>query len=209
MGHPRYAPTLTTHRQVAIDLNSQPEDQQKRRWNANDGDENSEKHQRLHLGLWKQHQICAEYSGDGPAGADHGNFRPGIHEDMAHGRNHPANQIESDEPDFAQHIFDIVPEYPEKKHIARQMHEPGMQKHRGEHVGIGLNRCLYKMTGNQAVVGEQRGDVARIRKLPEKYEDIRPDQRNGEQREVPGRVFVVKREKHVFLSGCKSEYDRL
>jgi hypothetical protein len=26
---------------------------------------------------------------------------------------------------------------------------------------------------------------------------------------VPGRVFVVKREKHVFLSGCKSEYDRL
>jgi hypothetical protein len=26
---------------------------------------------------------------------------------------------------------------------------------------------------------------------------------------MPGRVFVVKGEKHVFLSGCKSEYDKL
>ena len=89
------------------------------------------------------------------------------------------------------------------------MHEPSMQKHGGEHVGIGLNRRMDKMTGNQAVVGEQRGDLTGIGKLPEKHEDIRADQHDGEQGEMPGRVFVVKWEKHVFLSGRKGEYDRL
>ena len=72
-----------------------------------------------------------------------------------------------------------------------------------------MNRCLDKMTGNQAVAGEQRVDLTGIGKLPEKYEDIRPDQHDREQGEMPGRIFVVKRKKHVFLSGWKGEYDRL
>ena len=76
-----------------------------------------------------------------------------------------------------------------------------MQKHCGKHVGIGLNRRLDKMTGNQAVAGEQCGDITGVGKLPEKHEDIRPDQHDCEQGEIPGRIFVVEWEKHVFLSG--------
>ena len=84
-----------------------------------------------------------------------------------------------------------------------------MQEHGGKDVGIGLNRRMDKIIRNQAVVGEQRGDMAGIGKLPEKHEDIRSDQHDREQGEMFRRVFVVKWEKHVFLSGCKGEYDRL
>lgn len=84
-----------------------------------------------------------------------------------------------------------------------------MQEHGGKDVGIRCNRGLDKIIRDQAVVGEQRGGLAGIGKLPEKHEDIGPDQPDSKQGEMPGGIFVVKREKHVFLSGCKGEYDRL
>ena len=37
-----------------------------------------------------------------------------------------ADQVERDEFEFPQHVFDIIAEYPQVEHVARQVHESGM-----------------------------------------------------------------------------------
>lgn len=76
-----------------------------------------------------------------------------------------------------------------------------MKKHGGKNGGISSNGGVDKIVGHQAVVGKQCRGLIGVGDLPVKSEDIPSYQYNGEQGKMLRRIFVVKRDKHVFLSG--------
>lgn len=111
---------------------------------------------------------------------------------MAEGGNGSANQVEQDELEFSQHVFDIVAENPEIEHIPGQMQEAGMQEHRGIDGGVFRYGRMDQVIGNQSVLVEHdfREDGG-IKKGCKIYPDICPDRQNGDEGEVFCRIFVM------------------
>jgi len=79
-------------------------------------------------------------------------------------------QIEDQELSVAHHVFDVVPEHPEKHHIADQMEPPAVHEHGREH-GPVLRRRLHQAdharskldpTAGPGSVEDLAGDEAKV-----------------------------------------------
>ena len=67
----------------------------------------------------------------GPAGAYRRDVGVKIENHVQQPRPDPAHQIKEEVPNVPEKVLNIVPEDPQKEHIAGQMQKPGMEKHAG------------------------------------------------------------------------------
>ena len=80
--------------------------------------------------MGKQEQIRAQHPGDRAARANHWNSRLWIRQRLRkHGRD-STNQIKDNKPAVPHGIFDVVAKNPQVQHVAAQVHESAVQKHR-------------------------------------------------------------------------------
>ena len=87
-----------------------------------------------------KHEVGAEDARDGAARADGGDLRGGLHGGVGEPRHHAAEEIEDREAPVAHRVFDVVAENPEIEHVAEQVHEAPVQKHRGDDGEPGRHR---------------------------------------------------------------------
>ena len=100
------------------------------------GHEDDNENERFYPGEGEQYEIGPQNTGHRAARSDHRNDGLGVRGDVAKCGNGPAHQIKQNEPEFPQHVFNIVAEYPEIEHIPGQMPKAGMQEHGGIDGGI-------------------------------------------------------------------------
>ena len=133
---------LTGKENTVIDLDYEPERQYDQRGNMDDpDDEEKEKKQRNPVPR-EFKQICAEHSGDGATGSDHGNVRVGKTGKLTNGSGNPDDQIEYQITRMTDQVFNVIAKNPQVKHISGKMHEAGMQKHGRENVQVGRRIAL-------------------------------------------------------------------
>lgn len=116
---------------------------------------------------------------------------------------HATEQIEHEEPNSAQPVFDVVAEYPKIKHVAANMEPPSVQEKRGEK-RVWSERNASELTaretgGYYAVVSNEPCHSVTEGKLVEKDSDVNDDKRNRNDRETARRDCVSER-----YRGCAS-----
>lgn len=79
-------------------------------------------------GPWKQDDIGAHDSRDGSRGADDGDRRAGVHENMGDAGNHAAGQIERQVSAPTKGVLNVVAEDPQGPHISEQMRETAVKE---------------------------------------------------------------------------------
>ncbi len=74
-------------------------------------------------------QVSAQNTGNRAAGANHGDQRVRIENDLQQSRAYPRDQIENKITLMSDSIFNIIAKDPQIQHIARKMHDSAMYKH--------------------------------------------------------------------------------
>ena len=188
----------------AEQLNEKPESQNNQRGKANQADEKKDKHQGQDSRVRKKKQVSPKNPGHRPAGTDHGNRGIGDGKNLRHGGRQSAKQIENEKAKMTECILDIVTKDPEIKHVAEEVQEPAMEKHRRK------NREANRNTGRKIIEPFAVNNLVRNRppfkdessarlhihrNLVEKNQNIRqnePDCHKGKRR---SRVVVFQRKK--------------
>ena len=75
--------------------------------------------------------VSAHHTRNGPAGAHRWDVGVKIEKHVQQARADPADQVKKEITDVTEKILHIVPEDPQKKHVASEMQKPGMEKHAG------------------------------------------------------------------------------
>src|SRR5262245_3637460 len=81
-----------------------------------------------------ENQVRAHDAADRSRGADHGNDRVRIGNDLAERGGKTAGQIKYQKAQATHGIFDVVTEQPEEPHVTQKMHPPAVEKHRCDQV---------------------------------------------------------------------------
>jgi len=77
-----------------------------------------------------EHEISPHYTGDGPACTDGGEVGMIIEQQMGNTGCNPAHQVKQQVPKRPHLVFNIVAEDIQGPHIAEQMPEPPVEKHK-------------------------------------------------------------------------------
>ena len=122
-------------------LQQEPEADEEDRRHPQDEDD----HQGVHAGVGEEHHVGGHHAGDGAAGADHGHRedrrrvgadQPGRAHRGGQGlggrRRQAGEQVEGQEAAAPQRVLDVVPEDPEREHVAGQVHQAAVEEHAGE-----------------------------------------------------------------------------
>ncbi len=65
---------------------------------------------------------------------------------MCVGREHAAEEVEQEEPQMSEPVFDVVAEYPEIEHVPADMQQSAVHKHGGEYGKHGRYRLVRMET---------------------------------------------------------------
>jgi hypothetical protein len=114
-------------------LDHDPEAEDDDGWQLNRGKKQySERHDGPNSIPWKHDEISPEHSGYRAGCPKRRNGGIRVNENLGERRRHSAYEIEDQELSVTEVVFDIVPEYPEIKHVAEDVHPAAMHEHRGE-----------------------------------------------------------------------------
>ncbi len=85
----------------------------------------------MHLGSRKKNEVRTEQARDGTTCSNRGNHGICIGKDVSEAGEQPGYQVKNDETNLSQDVFDVVAEDPKKEHVARDVKDASMKKHRG------------------------------------------------------------------------------
>ncbi len=119
--------------QAAHELYNSPKSDNYQGWDPYDLNEEAEKNNRVDPCGREKKEIRPENTGDCAAGAYHRHLGMRGRKCMGVCRDYAAEEIEHNEPQVPEPVFDIVSEYPKIKHVAANMKNPAMHKHRGKY----------------------------------------------------------------------------
>ena len=114
------------------DLHKEPEADQQGGRNEGDPNEDQEENDGFDAIAGIGYQEGSHDCGNRSAGAETGDLRERIAEDLTHHCDDTADQIEEDEAAGAHCVFDFATEGPEIDHVADDVHPTGMHEHRRE-----------------------------------------------------------------------------
>ena len=90
-----------------------------------DGDEYPEEHERRDARGRVHHQVRAQHAGDGARGADH---RRRCDESLPDGGDDTAEEVEEQERQTAEGVFDVIAEDPEVQHVPEHVQPAAVQE---------------------------------------------------------------------------------
>jgi len=208
MGKPGNAPLihLTMGEQTAHELYNSPKTDNYQGWYSHDLDKKTEKDNGVDPGPGKEEDVGAQYPRYCPAGSDHRDRGIRGRQCVGIGGKDAAEEIKQKEPQVAQHVFDVIAEYPEVEHVATDMKEPAVHEHRGED-GQERGNGLVRMEGeyvmrDRPVRRNKPLRLSPVKDLKNKYRYVQGDDEQRDEGNCPRRVVVFIRDHFpLFLSG--------
>ena len=203
VGKPRHATGRRGSEKPVDELNHDPETKHQDRRHPDRLHHETKRHQRHHPRPRKQHQIGPQHAGNGAAGADHRHDGIGIGKRVRIGGDDAGDQIKQRKPNMAQGILDIVAENPEIEHVAAQVQQAPMKKHRGEDGNRregGRRRLppweigVKQPRGDRAKRVEKRLEVRPEHEFIEKGRDVGADQRHRHPRHQRRGILISERD---------------
>jgi hypothetical protein len=188
----------------AEQLDKKPETQNNHRGKTNQADKKEDEHQGQHPGVREKKQVSPQDPGHGPACADHGNRGIGDGKNLRHGGRQSTEQIKNEEAKGPERIFDVVPEDPEVKHVAKEVQDPAMEKHGRKYRETDRDPgrkiiepfSVDDLIGDRPPLEDESLVLPRIhRKLMKKNQHIRQDDANGHHGKRGSRIIVFQRKK--------------
>jgi hypothetical protein len=144
-----------------------------------------------------EEEVRAEHCGDRPARPEVGDLgflraAPAERDDgLRRRRGEAAEDVEEDEADASERVFDVVPEDPEEEHVAEQVAPAGVQEQRGEDrrrpVLSDLGAAVLDLA---RVVGEivdrrREAGISACVLVEDEGEHVRGDEPDRDDREMP------------------------
>ena len=187
------------------DLERDPDPEEPDRRNLANEDDPEEDHGQ-DAGAGEENEVRAEDTGDRAARADVRNARvtrvaePERDRRLERRGREPGQEVPDEEAHAAERVFDVVPEDPEKEHVAEDVLPACVHEHPGEDALVPGQRMDDEVDGHVARAADGARVVAvledvdvdaRLRELPEPDDEVRDDDPDRDDRERLGRDVVA------------------
>lgn len=145
----------------AEDLDDEPQAQRHPGGGPHGREEEAEGQEGDDRGVRPQDGVRAEDAGYRAGRPDDRYERVGVEDDVSGGRTEPGEEVEDDETNVAEPVFDVVPEYPEEEHVEAQVEDVGVHEHgreEGSDPGTGSEEESEPRGEGRTAPGDVAGD---------------------------------------------------
>jgi len=181
-GDPSYVPATQACRE---DLDEQPVSEKDEGWDLDKLEEKEDGNQGENPGAGEEKDVTSHHPGDRTAGADGGDLRTPVCEEMNQTGSDAAQEIENEVAEMTDPILDIIPEDVEKPHVPQDVEDSSMKEHGGQKGQdllnggkMGRDVRIRISCGNDPEKEKSLFKVRTLGKLPEEGENIENDDQN-------------------------------